>query len=105
QKLPARNFRVAAQRSSFGETPWLQPGKNRPAPPMSLTCVGESFRVHVLVEHAQRNEIALVLGQVSLVDAFQNAVAHGRHVRKRIRSGRERQVPSSIMCDGSGIVE
>src|SRR5215472_16079853 len=69
QKLPARNFRIAPiariadERSSFARTRCLQSGKNGRAPPMSLTCVRESLRVHVLVEHAQRNEIAIALGQ------------------------------------------
>lgn len=43
---------------------------------MSLPSVRESFRVHVLVENPQRDEIAFLPGEVSLLDTLQDSVAY-----------------------------
>src|SRR5690348_3703909 len=60
QKRSSRNLHVPAERSRFARTRRVQAGENRRAPSMGLTRVRESLRVHVLVKHAQGNEIAFL---------------------------------------------
>src|SRR5690242_8173517 len=97
QKRSSWNLHVPAQGSRFARTRRVQPGKNRRTPAISLTCVGEGLRVHVLVEHAQGNEITFLFGEFSPFDALQHAVAHGHHVSQRVAARRQRQTPTAVM--------
>src|SRR5262249_33523376 len=77
QKLSPGDVGISGKRSGIAGTRWPRARKSRRAPRVSLTRVGEGLGVHVFVEHAQLDEIAFLIREVSALDAIKDTVAHG----------------------------
>ena len=105
EKTSAGNLRISAERVRLAGLGRSQAGEKGCTPSISLPSVREGFRVHVLVENAQRDEIAFLFAEFSLLDTLQHPVAYRRHVGHGVVARRQPQAPTCIVRDGCRIVE